>query len=123
MIVDYAAFFSNRTGRIYWAFITCNVLVPQLFWLRKIRTNVPALFVIAVVINIGMWLERLFIVVNSLHRDFLPSSWGMYYPTFWDWALLAGSFGVFLFMFFLFARFVPMVDMHEMRKLLAEGGG
>ena len=87
------------------------------------RRSAVALFVVAVFVNIGMWLERFVIVVESLHRDFLPSSWGMYYPTVWDWATLFGSFGIFLTFFFLFIRFIPMISIAEMRMLLEEERG
>lgn len=107
----------------YWALIFCNVAVPQLLWSRRVRSSVPALFVISLVVNVGMWLERFIIVVTSLHRDFLPSSWGMYYPTFWDWATFIGSIGLFLSLLFLFIRFLPMISIFEMRALLPEAEG
>lgn len=110
----------------YFALILCNVLVPQLLWLRRVRRNVIAMFLIAIVVNIGMWLERFVIVVTSLHRDFLPSSWGMYYPTFWDWALYIGSIGLFFLLLLLFIRFLPMISIFEMRTLVPSarpGGG
>jgi Ni/Fe-hydrogenase subunit HybB-like protein len=81
---------------------------------------VPVLFVISILVNVGMWMERFVIVVTSLHRDFVPSSWGMYTPTFWDWATLFGSIGLFLCLLFLFVRFLPMISMSEMRMLLPE---
>ena len=87
---------------------------------RRSRTSVPSLFVIAIVVNIGMWLERFVIVVTSLHRDFLPSSWGMYYPTRWDWGLYVGTIGLFLTLLFLFIRFLPMISIFEMRTMLPE---
>ncbi|TMA49085.1 MAG: hydrogenase, partial [Deltaproteobacteria bacterium] len=80
---------------LYWALILCNSLVPQVLWFRRARRNVVLLFVVALVVNVGMWLERFIIVVTSLHRDFLPSSWGMYYPTRWDWATFIGTMGLF----------------------------
>jgi len=79
--------------------------------------------VVAVVVNIGMWLERFIIVVTSLHRDFLPSSWGMYYPTVWDWATYVGSIGLFFALLFLFLRFLPMISIFEMRELVSEVEG
>ena len=82
--------------------------------------NVVALFVISLIVNVGMWLERFVIVVTSLHRDFLPSSWGMYQPTFWDWATFVGTIGLFLTLLFLFIRFLPMISIFEMRTLLPE---
>ncbi len=100
------------------ALILCNVIIPQSLWLRRVRTSVPALFVIAIIINIGMWLERFVIIVTSLHRDFLPSSWGMYVPTRWDLATYIGTIGLFLTMFYLFIRFLPMISIFEMRGLV-----
>src|SRR6185369_13047736 len=102
----------------YWALIVFNILVPQTLWLRRVRTNVLSLWFIALAVNIGMWLERFIIVVTSLHRDFLPSSWGMYYPTFFDWATFAGTIGLFLALLFLFLRFLPMISIFEMRTLV-----
>ena len=88
--------------------------------LGALAASVPLLFVIALLVNIGMWLERFTIVVTSLHRDFLPSSWGMYYPTFWDWATFVGTIGLFVALLFLFLRFLPMISIFEMRELVAE---
>jgi Ni/Fe-hydrogenase subunit HybB-like protein len=107
-------------GAIYWALILCNVVIPQALWFKGIRTNVYALFVLAIIVNIGMWLERFVIVVTSLHRDFLPSSWGNYSPTFWDWSTFAGTIGLFLTLLFLFVRFLPMISIAEMRAILPE---
>ena len=102
----------------YWALLLCNVVTPQFLWSRRIRTNVVALFLIAIVVGIGMWLERFIIVVTSLHRDFLPSSWGMYAGTRWDWATFAGSIGLFFALLFLFVRFLPMISIFEMRTIV-----
>jgi Ni/Fe-hydrogenase subunit HybB-like protein len=102
----------------YWALILCNVLIPQVLWLRRVRTSVIALFVLSLIINVGMWLERFVIIVTSLHRDFLPSSWGMYKPTFWDWSTFIGTIGLFLTLLFLFLRFLPMISIFEMRTIL-----
>lgn len=102
---------------MYWTLIFCNGLTPQLLWFRKIRRNLVLLFVISLIVNVGMWLERFVIVVTSLHRDFLPSSWGMYFPTFWDIILYIGTIGQFILLFFLFLRFVPMIAMFEMKHL------
>jgi Ni/Fe-hydrogenase subunit HybB-like protein len=102
----------------YWMLILCNIAIPQLMWFKKIRTNVAKLFVISLVVNVGMWLERFVIVVTSLHRDFLPSSWGMYYPTRWDWATFAGTIGLFLTLLYLFIRFLPIISISEMRGLV-----
>ncbi len=105
---------------IYWFVILFNVVIPQSLWFKRIRLNVVALFVLSIIVNIGMWLERFMIIVTSLHRDFLPSSWGMFYPTFWDWAILIGSLGCFGWLFLLFVRFLPAISISEMRKLVLE---
>jgi Ni/Fe-hydrogenase subunit HybB-like protein len=104
----------------YWMLIACNILIPQIMWLRSVRNNVAILFVISLIVNVGMWLERFVIVVISLHRDFLPSSWGMYYPTRWDWATYVGTIGLFLTLLFLFIRFLPVISIYEMRALVEE---
>jgi molybdopterin-containing oxidoreductase family membrane subunit len=105
---------------IYWSLMLCNIVAPQFLWLKRVRSSPPMLFGIAVVVSIGMWLERFVIVVTSLHRDFLPSSWGMYYPTIWDWSTFLGSIGLFLALMFLFIRFLPMISIFEMRTLVPE---
>jgi hypothetical protein len=107
----------------YWLLLICNIGIPQLLWRSSIRTHPLPLFLISLVINIGMWLERFIIVVTSLHRDFLPSSWRMYYPTKWDLGTLAGSFGLFLMLFFLFIRFLPVISIFETRELLSDEKG
>ena len=107
----------------WWTLMFCNVLTPQLLWLRGIRRNVALMFIIAAIIQVGMWTERFVIVVTSLHRDFLPTSWGMYYPTFWDYATLAGTMGFFLFAFLLFAKLLPVISISEMRELVHTTGG
>jgi hypothetical protein len=104
----------------YWIMITCNVISPQLFWSKKARTSIPILFVVSIVINIGMWFERFVIIVTSLHRDFLPSSWGYFSPTMWDVMCLLGSFGLFFTMFCLFVRFLPMVATAEVKTVLPQ---
>ena len=104
----------------YWALILCNILTPQLFWFRSVRQNAAILFVLSIVVNIGMWLERFVIVVTSLHRDFLPSSWGLYKATFWDWATFLGSLGLFFSLLFLFIRFLPMISIFEMQVLVKD---
>jgi molybdopterin-containing oxidoreductase family membrane subunit len=112
--------FTGPYAPMYWALIACNVLVPQALWLERVRASAVALFVIAMFVNVGMWLERYVIVVTSLHRDFLPSSWGMYHGTIWDYAMFTGSIGLFLTLFFLFIRYLPMISIYEMRTLLPE---
>jgi len=106
----------------YWLLIFCNAVVPQLLWSAKVRRNTMALFLISLVVNVGMWLERYIIVVTSLHRDYLPSSWGMYSGTIWDWSLYVGSIGLFISLLFLFIRFLPMIAIFEMRTLLPTSG-
>jgi len=106
---------------VYWALIVCNVLVPQIIWWRRARRSVPVLFVLSILVNVGMWMERFLIVVSSLHRDFLPSSWGMFYPTAWDWTHLLGSIGLFAVLFMLFVRFLPAISISEIREMLHEG--
>jgi molybdopterin-containing oxidoreductase family membrane subunit len=102
----------------YWALLFCNAVTPQFLWSRRVRRSMLALFVIAIIVNIGMWLERFVIVITSLHADFLTSSWGMYYPTVWDWATYIGSMGLFMALLFLFIRFLPMISIFEMRAIL-----
>jgi Ni/Fe-hydrogenase subunit HybB-like protein len=104
----------------YWALIACNVVIPQVLWFRRVRTNVVALFVLSLIINVGMWLERFIIIVTSLSRDFVPSAWGMYRATFWDYSTFIGTIGLFLTLLFLFVRFLPMISIFEMRTLVPE---
>jgi Ni/Fe-hydrogenase subunit HybB-like protein len=103
---------------ICWLVLICNTIVPQLFWFRSMRRSELALFLVSLVILLGMWLERFMIILTSLHRDYLPSSWGMFKPTVWDYATYFGSVGLFLVAFLLFTRFLPMISMSEMRALL-----
>jgi len=105
---------------MYWALILCNIIVPQFLWSRRLRGNTTALFIVSIVVGIGMWLERYVIIVTSLHRDFLPSSWGMYSGTRWDWAMYIGSIGLFFSLLFLFIRFLPMISIFEMRTILPQ---
>ncbi len=107
-------------GWSYWVLLLCNFLVPQLMWSRKMRNNVIAVFTVAMFVNVGMWLERFVIIVTSLHRDFLPSSWDMYYPTVWDFSTFFGTIGLFVTLFFLFVRVLPMIAIFEMRALLPQ---
>jgi molybdopterin-containing oxidoreductase family membrane subunit len=104
----------------FWMLVACNIVLVQLLWFRRIRQNTLALFGISLVVLIGMWLERYVIIVTSLHRDFLPSSWGMFHPTVWDWATYIGTIGLFLLLFFLFVRLLPMISIFEVRTLLPE---
>jgi len=102
----------------YYCLIFCNIITPQFLWSKKIRTSPLILWIISLVVNVGMWLERFVIVITSLHRDFLPSSWGMYWPTRWDWAVYIGTIGLFLTLIFLFVRILPMITIFELRMLL-----
>jgi Ni/Fe-hydrogenase subunit HybB-like protein len=107
-------------GAIYWALIFCNGLAPQIFWFAWARSSIACLFIVSIIVSIGMWLERFVIVVTSLHRDFLPSSWGMYYPTKWDWSTYIGTIGLFVTLIYLFIRVLPMISIFEMRTILPE---
>jgi Ni/Fe-hydrogenase subunit HybB-like protein len=102
----------------YWIMVSCNVLFIQLFWFRKIRRSIPVMFIIGVLVNVGMWFERFVIVVTSLSRDYLPSSWGMYIPTIFDIGILIGSFGLFFTLIFLFIRTLPVVSIAEVKAVL-----
>ncbi len=107
---------------MYWALILCNVITPQFLWSSKVRKNVPLLFAISIIVSIGMWIERYVIIVTSLHRDFLPSSWGSYSGTMYDWSFYIGTIGLFLCLVFLFLRFLPAISIFEMRTLLPGAG-
>ncbi len=104
----------------YWALMLCNGLSPQVLWSKRVRSSTLALFLESIVVSIGMWLERYVIIPISLHRDFLPSSWGYYTPSFWDWSMFAGTIGMFTFLMFLFVRFVPMINIFEIKDLLVK---
>lgn len=116
----YTNSFFGPYAEIYWGLVFCNVLVPQLLWFPAVRHQTIVLFMIALIINVGMWLERFVIICVSLHQDYMPSSWAMYYPTFWDWALFAGTFGLFLTLMFVFIRILPAISMSEVRELVHE---
>jgi Ni/Fe-hydrogenase subunit HybB-like protein len=107
-------------AHVYWSLLTCNIFLPQLLWIRKFRIKPGLLFMVSSIILTGMWLERFVIVVVSLQRDFLTSSWGMYYPTRWDWMTFVGTLGFFLAAMFLFLRILPMISIFEMRTLLPQ---
>jgi Ni/Fe-hydrogenase subunit HybB-like protein len=102
----------------YWSMMTCNVISPQLFWFKKIRTSIVFTFILSLVVNIGMWFERFVIIVTSLHRDFLPSSWVMFYPTWADVGVYLFTFGLFFTLFLLFAKFFPVINMAEVKSIL-----
>ncbi len=105
----------------YWIMISCNVIFPQLFWFKRFRRSIPVMFVISLLVNVGMWFERFVITVTSLHRDFLPSSWGMYAWSWFDTAILLGSFGMFLTIFLLYLRVIPAISIAEVKPVLYVG--
>ncbi|MEK7774631.1 MAG: NrfD/PsrC family molybdoenzyme membrane anchor subunit [Candidatus Zixiibacteriota bacterium] len=116
------AFINRAFGQYawaYWIMVSCNVLVPQTFWFKKMRTSLVWMFIASILINVGMWFER-FVIVITLASDFLPSSWGYYSATWHDWALLIGSFGLFFTLFLLFLRFLPMIAMSEVKAILPQ---
>jgi molybdopterin-containing oxidoreductase family membrane subunit len=120
---DYESFtFINRAfgpyAWSYWIMVTCNVISPQVFWFKKIRTSVTASFIVSIFVNIGMWFERFVITVTSLNRDFLPSSWHYYQPTVFDGLFLLGSFGLFFTLFLAFVRFLPVIAMAEVKSVM-----
>jgi molybdopterin-containing oxidoreductase family membrane subunit len=115
------AFINRATGPYWWAYwmmMTCNVISPQLFWSKAIRTNLLVSFFLSIVVNVGMWFERFVIIVTSLHRDYLPSSWAMFSPTMYDIGDYIFSFGLFFTLFFLFAKFLPVVNMAEVKSVM-----
>jgi len=115
------AFYNRMFGPYWWAYwsmMTCNVISPQLFWFKKIRTSIVATFILSIVVNIGMWFERFVIIVTSLHRDYLPSSWVMFYPTITDVGIYLFTFGFFFTCFLLFAKFFPVINMAEIKAVL-----
>ncbi len=117
------AFMNRALGPYSWAFgvmVFCNVVAPQLFWFKKCRTNLWIMMFVAMCVNVGMWFERFVIVITSLHRDFLPSSWAMFKPTWVDIGMLVGSFGLFFTLFLLFCRFLPMVAMAEVKAVMPQ---
>ena len=120
---EYYMIYNRITGPYWWAYaalIFCNGLVPQLLWVRRFRRNLVILFAISIIVSTGMWLERFVIIVTSLHRDFLPSSWGMYSPTIWDFSMFIGTIGLFFALMFLFIRFLPIISIFEMRTILPQ---
>jgi Ni/Fe-hydrogenase subunit HybB-like protein len=114
--------FSGKYAWAYWIMMTCNVISPQLFWFKKIRTSLTATFILSIVVNIGMWFERFVIIVTSLHRDFIPSSWTMFYPTWVDVGVYTGTIGLFFTFFLLFTRFFPVLALNELKSILKSSG-
>ena len=114
------AFINRATGPYawaYWLMVSCNVIWPQLLWFKAIRTNMLLVFIISIIVNIGMWFERFVIITTSLHRDYLPSSWVMYSPTWVEVATFIGSFGLFFTLFLLFIRFLPAIALSEVKSV------
>jgi molybdopterin-containing oxidoreductase family membrane subunit len=121
-IYERFTFWNRAFGPYWWAawsMYTCNVFIPQLFWIKAMRRSIPVMFIISITTNIGMWFERFVIIVTSLHRDFLPSSWGYFRPTWVDICTFAGTIGLFLTLFLVFARFLPMIAISEVKGVLA----
>ena len=117
------AFWNRMTGPYagsYWFLVTCNIVSPNLLWFKKFRTTPVLLFISSIIVLIGMWLERYMIIVSSLAQDFVPSSWGLFHATRWDWATYWGTIGLFMFLFFLFVRLLPMISIFEVRTLLPQ---
>ncbi len=112
--------FDGAYGFLYWSTILCNAVIPQSLWFRRIRRSPLALATIGLFVVIGMWIERFMLIVTSLYRDFMPSAWGMFYPTIWDWTILAGSIGLFLLLLLVMVRFLPPVSLSEYRQLRFE---
>ncbi|HEY9857508.1 MAG TPA: NrfD/PsrC family molybdoenzyme membrane anchor subunit [Stenomitos sp.] len=121
---EWTAFVNQVTGvyaPLFWGTLFCNVLSVQVLWAPKVRRSPVALFVVSLLVLLGMWIERVMIVITALHRDYLPSRWGLYVPTFWDWATLCGTIGLFFFLFLLFVRLLPIISISEVEKLVEEG--
>jgi molybdopterin-containing oxidoreductase family membrane subunit len=119
------AFINRATGPYwwsYWAMMTCNVISPQVFWFKKLRTNLAFTFFMSIIVNIGMWFERFVIIVTSLHRDYLPSSWSMFHPTWVDVGVFLGTIGIFSTLYLLFARFFPVLALNEVKSILKMSG-
>ncbi|MCX8051425.1 MAG: polysulfide reductase NrfD [Chlorobi bacterium] len=114
-------FINRATGDYawaYWTMVLCNVVSPQVFWFKKLRRNVPLMFIVSILVNIGMWFERFTIIATSLHHDFLPASWGYYTPTWVEVSIFAGTFGIFLTLFLLFAKYIPVIAIAEVKAIL-----
>lgn len=123
VVYEQYAFINRAFGPYWWAYWTmmsCNLLAPQVFWFKWARTTPWFIFIMSIIVNIGMWFERFVIIVTSLHRDYLPSSWAMYYPTWTEVGIFLGTFGLFFTLFFLFAKFLPVVNMAEVKGILKD---
>ena len=112
--------FTGAYAPMFWTMLACNVTIPQAFWFSAVRQRIFAVFLISVLINIGMWFERILIIWNTLSHDYMPSMWRLFIPTFWDWVTTFGSLGLFALMYLVFVRLIPVVSMHEVRHLVAE---
>lgn len=115
------AFLNRAFGPYWWAYasmMACNVISPQLFWFKSIRRSIVWTFILSIVVNIGMWFERFVIIVTSLHRDYIPSSWAMFHPTKYDIGVYLFTFGLFFTLFFLFAKFMPVINMAEVKAIV-----
>lgn len=124
---EYEGFtFINRAfgpySSAYWIMISCNVLAPQLFWFEKFRKSIPVMFIVSIIVNIGMWFER-FVIVMTLHRDFIPANWGLYIPTIFDYLMLIGTFGIFFTLFLLFCRILPIIAIAEVKTVAPQKDG
>jgi molybdopterin-containing oxidoreductase family membrane subunit len=122
-VYEAAAFWHRMTGPYagtYWTLVFCNIVSPNLLWFKKFRSNPALLFCSSLTVLVGMWMERFMIIVSSLAQDYLPSSWGIFQATRWDWATYVGTIGLFLFLFFLFIRLLPMISIFEVRALLPQ---
>jgi molybdopterin-containing oxidoreductase family membrane subunit len=126
---EWYAFSENRAnlfspyGWSYWLMMFCNVVSPQLFWSRKLRRNIAVTFFMSIIVNIGMWYERFVIIVTSVYRDYLPSSWSTYYsPSIWEIGFYLGTFGLFFTCFFLFAKYFPVIALSEIKAILKTSG-
>jgi len=102
----------------YWSMVSCNVLSPQVFWFKKARRNIPLMFIISIFVNIGMWFERFTIISTSLHHDFLPSSWSYYTPTYVEIGIFVGTIGLFLTLFLLFSKYLPVIAISEIKGVM-----
>jgi molybdopterin-containing oxidoreductase family membrane subunit len=121
---DLVAFeFTGSYAPMFWGLLFCNVAAPQIFWLQMARRSLPLMIAVSLLILIGMWLERILIVWNTLSHDYLPSAWRVFYPTFWDWVFLLAPFGLFALLFLVFARLLPVIAMHDVRRLRHEEAG
>ncbi|HLQ66656.1 MAG TPA: NrfD/PsrC family molybdoenzyme membrane anchor subunit [Candidatus Limnocylindrales bacterium] len=118
---EHFTFVNRATGPFawaYWIMVSCNVLVPQVFWFKRFRRSIPVMFAVSILVNVGMWFERFTIIVTSLHRDFIPTAWSYYKPTIFDYSVIVGSFGFFFMWFLLFCRFFPTISIAEVKSVL-----